>query len=285
MKIVEKAFHFGSRKDLFTLVPLGDIHIGARACDEERLERVVARIAADPDCMWVGMGDYCEFINRNDPRFEPRALADWIKMSDLTDLARAQKNRFLEIVEPIAPKCVALLEGNHEASITRFTERSIYREIVTEVKRMAGLPEDEKLGLGYYGWIRLRFVRMTKAVHYIHINAHHGFTGGRLAGAKALNMQRWLWTHDADLALMGHSHNTGMQVEAIESLNRQTGEVSYVNRVGAYTGTFLKSGVEGALTYSEVKGYLPMPVSGIEVVLKPGTHLPMDKIKIITSPL
>ena len=61
--------------------------------------------------------------------------------------------------------------------------------------------------------------------------------------------------------------------------------MSYVNRVGAYTGTFLKSGVEGALTYSEVKGYLPMPVSGIEVVLKPGTHLPMDKIKIITSPL
>ena len=285
MKLVERHFDFGSRGKLYTIVPLGDIHLGARACDEVRLKQFIKRIEKDPDCLWIGMGDYCEFINRKDPRVEPLSLAEWIKMSDLTDLARAQKNRFLEMVEPIAPKCIALLEGNHESAITRFTERHIYQEIVAEVKRMAGMTEDQKLGLGYYGWIRLKFVRARYAITYLHINAHHGFTGGRLAGAKALNMQRWLWTHDADLVLMGHSHNTGMQVEAVETVNQKTGEISYKNRVGAYTGTFLKSGSEGSLTYSEVKGYLPMAVSGVEIQLRPGKKEYADRLKIITAPV
>ena len=285
MKLVERHFDFGSRGKLYTIVPLGDIHLGARACDEDRLKQIIKRIEKDPDCLWIGMGDYCEFIKRKDPRFEPRSLAEWIKMSDLTDLARAQKNRFLEMVEPIARKCIGLLECNHESAITRFTERHIYQEIVAEVKRMACMTEDQKLGLGYYGWIRLKLVRARYAITYLHINAHHGFTGGRLAGAKALNMQRWLWTHDADLVLMGHSHNTGMQVEAVETVNQKTGEISYKNRVGAYTGTFLKSGSEGSLTYSEVKGYLPMAVSGVEIQLRPGKKEYADRLKIITAPV
>ena len=64
-----------SRSDTFTLVPIGDVHIGNAACDEARLRRVVDRIAADEWSYWVGLGDYCDFINMQDKRFSPDSLA------------------------------------------------------------------------------------------------------------------------------------------------------------------------------------------------------------------
>ena len=90
------------RGDTFTIVPLGDIHLGNRAADEKLFGAVVQRIKDDATAYWVGMGDYCDFINRSDRRFSVTALADWLKVAHLADLAKAQRDRFLDHVLPIA---------------------------------------------------------------------------------------------------------------------------------------------------------------------------------------
>ena len=75
MRVIRHEWFNVSRSDVFRLVPIGDVHLGAAACDESRLVEVVKGIAADDRAYWVGLGDYCEFINMQDRRFDARTLA------------------------------------------------------------------------------------------------------------------------------------------------------------------------------------------------------------------
>lgn len=231
------------------------------------------------------MGDYCDFVNMRDPRFDPATLADWVNVMDLTDLARAQRDRFLDIVSPIAHKCLALIEGNHETAIKRHYERAIYAEIVTAIKEKGKFEADATLGLGFYGWLVLCFygTKTRKNANVVKMNLHHGFVGGRLAGAKALNMQRWLWSHDCDIAVFGHSHNQMIQVESVERLNRTGTKVEHRRKVGCYAGSFLKSVIEDVSTYSEQKGYFPLPVGHVEIVLQPHTRALERRIRVMSG--
>ena len=259
------------------VVPLGDIHIGAAACDEEHFRQTV-KYVKDEGLYWVGMGDYCDFINKSDKRFS-LSLADWIGISELGDLAKNQKERFLEIVKPIASRCLGLLTGNHEDWILKKYERDIYSDIVTGVKEAGGFRDTDNLAFGYSGWLRLQFNRNgSNSRRHIMIFLHHGFVGGKLAGAKALNMQRLLWNHEADLIIMGHSHNTSIQREAVEYVN-DADEIAVRNKVGCYSGTYLKTTQEGTTTYSEVKGYFPLPTGGVEIAMYPFKN---PKVKVTT---
>lgn len=277
MKVIRREWFNVSRSDEWTLYPLGDIHIGNRACDEKQFRAVVADIAADDHALWIGLGDYADFIQRNDPRFEVESLASWFKIADLADIAAAQRDRFLDIVEPIAPKCLGLVEGNHERAIHKHYERDIYLEIVAGIKDRGGFAAEHKLAFGYSGWLLLNFCRgeNRSAATLLRIWLHHGFVGGRLAGAKALNMQRVLWSRACDLAIMGHSHNAATQVEAVE---RVAGDkVVQDHRIGCFSGTFMTSA-----RYGEAKGYFPMPLTQTRVVLQPGARYQRDRVRVIS---
>ena len=287
MIVLQRHFYNVTRLDEFTLFPIGDVHIGARACREDLLQQQVDKVKETPNAMWVGMGDYLDAVNRSDPRFNLRTLAEWVTVPDLVDLADAQRRRFIDIVRPIAGQCVGLATGNHEATITKYYERDVYREIVTEVKQAAGLEPDYQLGLGYSGWLILNFYQSAEGERrqgriQVKVLVHHGFGGGRLAGAKALNMERYLWTHDCDILLMGHVHMLGVIPAEVQAMDRAGNPVQR-RRFGVYTGCFLETSVEGANTYSEVKGYLPMPLGAAEVTLRPRAHNPNERITIVSK--
>lgn len=276
MKILRRKWTGLDRSSTFRLYPIGDLHLGNSACDEALFRQVVQRVADDEHALWVGLGDYADFVNLSDPRFDPASLSSWVTMRHLGDLARAQADRFLDIVEPIASKCLGLIEGNHERSIAKYYERSIYGELVTGIKLRGGFPVEHQLAFGYSGWLILTFYRHEErgAASAIRISLHHGFVGGKLAGAKALNMQRWLWNHDCDLAIFGHSHNTMVQVEAVERVKGN--RVVHDHRIGMYSGTFMN----GA-RYSEKAGYFPLPLTQPHAVLRPGAQFHRDRVKVV----
>lgn len=283
MKVIRREFYGVKRSQTFTVIPLGDIHLGNAACDEKLLKKVIKRIADDDDCLWIGLGDYAEFINRRDPRFDPRSLADWIELHDLVDLSQVQVDRLCDYLKPIMPKCLALIEGNHESAITHHYERAIYAEIVARTKQE--MRTVDHIGLGMMGWLQLIFRRgdgnkKRGGTTIINISLHHGFVGGRLAGAKALNMQRWLWSHDCDIAIFGHSHNSMNQIERTIGLNAK-GQLVKKRKYGLYSGTFLDTATEGIVTYAERRGYLPTPIGGSEIILRPGATQWRDRIKVL----
>jgi hypothetical protein len=284
MRIIKRAFYNVSRLDCFNIIPLGDIHLGASACDEARLKRVIKRITEEPNTYWTGKGDFCDFINRSDKRFDITTLAKWLITSkNLADIAGAQSKKFLEYVAPIANKCLYLEEGNHERAIYRHYERNIYSEIVAGVKQSAGWDDKYKLALGYEGFLVLTFYGSDKkeGASVITIYSHHGYGGGRKEGSKANNLQETLWTINADIVLFGHSHNTQTQVQ--EVIEVRGNKVIERVRLGAYTGTFLKSFTEDSDTYSRIAGYKAIPLGGIEIVLQPRAKDYRDRIRLITN--
>jgi predicted phosphodiesterase len=279
MNVLRREWFNVGRGMRFTVVPLGDIHLGNAACDEALFKGAIERIASDESCYWLGMGDFCEFINVTDPRFSPDSLAPWIKMAHIGDLAKAQRDRFLDFIEPIASRCLGMIEGNHEKSIRKYYERDIYSDLVIGVKERGGFEATHPLALGVCGWMNWAFYMVPdKAgrLRSIKVNAHHGFVGGKLAGAKALNMQRWLWSHDADLVIFGHSHNASVQVEAVEAMSGS--RVIHQHRIGCYGGTFMS----GA-GYAIEKGYFPTPKTYNEIRLRPWAKEQRDRIRVIAS--
>lgn len=269
MKVITRTFENVTRADYFRIYDLSDIHIGPQACDENRLTQRVAEIAANPNAYWIGLGDNCDFINRSDPRFDPGELADWVKMSDLVDLPRAQVRRLLDILQPIAPKCLCMLKGNHEDKLTKYYERDVHLEVVNGIKDFAGWDAGHKLDLGYNGYLLLKFKRDNGSCKTLSFYLHHGFGGGKLAGGKALNMQRVLWTHQVNLAWYGHVHAHELQPQVVQGPNNAGNIVDYY-RYGMIAGTFLRQ-FSNSDTYGEKAGYFPMAQCTSYVDLMPHT--------------
>lgn len=252
----------------FRITPLGDIHLLNRNTDEEKLQRIVDAIKDDPNHYWLDMGDRGEWINVRDPRFDPSELASWVGVSDLKDLAHVQLERYVEIMSPIAHKCLAMVRGNHEDAILRHTERDVHGSAVARIKREAGMPETAHLSLDYTGWLLLRFYRSDDpknkhSVHRVTMNVHHGWVGGRKEGSKALALEERLREYNADISLLGHSHSLQVMVLAVEDIDRR-GNVIYRNRYGAHVGTYL-----GPARYARSRGFKPKATGTIEIELRP----------------
>jgi hypothetical protein len=282
MRVLRREFYEFGDGDILRIVPIGDVHLGAAGCDEELLAATVAEIAANPDCRWIGMGDYCDFINKSDKRFDPLTLAPWVGMRELADLPKAQVRRFLQFIHPIASQCLGLVNGNHEFMIQSRYERDIYSEIVAGVKNLSLFEADYPLALGYGGWLQLAFYNSDNkkgGSSVMRVSLHHGFVDGRLEGGKALNMQRWLWQNDCDLALMGHSHNTLVTLQDAISLDK-SGHIQYKTKKGAFCGTFLGAPVQDGDPYYERGGYYHAPVGTIRVKLKPGAKRQPERVSI-----
>lgn len=272
MRVLIREFETDTTQYRFNLVGLGDTHIGSANCDEAALLKTINEIAESENTYWICMGDVADFINVSDKRFDPTFLAPWIKTADLLDITRVQCDRFLQMIEPIASKCLAVIEGNHERYITMKYERNIHREIVMGIKKMGGFREDYQLSLGYCGWVVLRFIRvsgsgkqLSRSIRVIKVYAHHGFGGGKLAGSRALDMQRWIWTHEADITMFGHTHSISTTLETVEGLSRSHKPILR-RRVGVHCGSFMKSGSLNHTAYNEVKGLLPIYHGSVPVI-------------------
>lgn len=269
------------------MYPIFDVHLGARACDEAKLKSYIERVKNDDDGYWIGGGDYIEAVNSSDKRFDPRCIADWIHPHDYRNIARVQADRFLDMVRPIAGKCIGLLEGNHEEKIRSFYEHDIYGHIVSAIKKDAGMDDVDQLGLNYSGWLQLKFAAAGHERYTINMRLHHGYGGGSKPGAAANRMRDFILTNDCEIALMGHCHRLTADDPVIVDTVNAAGVVKPRVRRGAFCGSYLNSHHQAENpdtsfhTYSERAGYPPLCTGGLVIELKPGTRDPMQRVRIM----
>lgn len=259
MNTIRRTIQVPGRSDPVRLYALGDLHLGNALCREDLIRQVVAEIAADPDAYWIGMGDYADFINRKDPRHRESRMAKWLWGKD--DVAAVQRSHVVNMLAPIAPKCLALLKGNHEDAILHHYETDVYYGIV-EGLRAAGAPEP--LALGVDGFLLLTLHRASKDRRAFILYLHHGYVGGRLAGAKALELERLPGNYEFDIAILSHSHGQMMAIRKTRLVPTKSGRVMSVPKVMIQNGTFLPThgDPEG---YGELKGYPPAQVGAARV--------------------
>ena len=137
--------YYPSRKTIFRLYYLTDLHIGAKACDERQLKRDIETIKNDPYALWIGGGDYVDGIcQAGDRRYRPSILARWALGHD--DVMKVERKHTVGLLSPIAKKCVGLLKGNHEWAAEKFYARDLYWEIVLGVAEAAGVCEGNACG-------------------------------------------------------------------------------------------------------------------------------------------
>jgi len=276
MQTINQTLYYPSRRSVFRLYYLTDLHLGAKACDEKQLKRDIDVIKNDPFAVWIGGGDYIDAICQvGDRRYRPSALARWALGFD--DVMGVQAQKTVELLSPIAHKCLALVKGNHENSAETFYARQVYWEIVKGIADAAG-KAPEALALGVNGFVRVLFRRGVPdsfgGSWLMTIYCHHGFGGGRLPGGHALALGRVLGDFDCDLALMGHRH---IEIALPKTVTRagSGGGAVIQKRLAAfipgYLNAYIKPSDDGHPTdsYSENMGLPPVPIGTRPIPISP----------------
>ena len=252
---------------VFTLTPLGDIHVGTIHCDRKLFRRDVEEIRVNPLGLWIGIGDYCESIVMSDPRFSVEEI-DPEFIPYLGSLAVAQRDAFIADVMPIKDKCIGLLEGNHE-----FQNRA--RHYVDIVRDACRALETEYLSDA--AMVRLIFRLVDddgKHVrsHTVKIFACHGHGGGRKTGGKVNKVEDLMDAFDADIYLMGHVH-TKLTVKRPRLSVPSKGSMKLITRprIGALTGSYYKTFEVGASSYGQRQVYNPLELGCVSIKIRPTT--------------
>lgn len=247
-----------SSDDLIRIRYLNDLHVGYKYVDYKKIERDVEEIKNDPNMYWIGGGDYGEFIDYKDRRFKGDEVANFVLGSG--DIVQTQLDYLDSLFVPIRGKCLGLIEGNHEGSISKSTGRDVSKEI----EKMVGA----KL-LGWRGFITLRFMVFGKTRHSTIIYADHGHGSARTAGGHVGMLERSFRSYDADIILVGHRHQR-YDIESIQiapcgaSIKRR---IRYAALCGAYRGTCIPGIPERS--YEAVAGYEPSVPGGYVVNIMP----------------
>ena len=245
---------YDSRADTFHLWHITDCHLGSRACDEAALRRDIARVAEDDYALWAFGGDWAEFINPTDRRFDPTEVADWITVADLADIAKVQCDHTVELLRPIAAKCLGAIGGNHDLYIARTHHRDPHGYICGELD----IPN-----LGYDGaFINLRFKRSGGSIRSYRIALLHGWGAGRQPGGKINKLRDALAAYDADVVLLGHLHVRYRLASMSYSCTKN--RIVTKKRIAVLGGTYL----DGA-GYAVRAGCPPAELGGVRISITP----------------
>jgi len=250
------------------LVLVGDLHLGHSQVNEALVAQTAKRLQAE-DTYWIDLGDSIDAIRMSDPRFDVRSLPDWIGKADLMDIPRAQVDRYRHYFGRLGKTCWARLFGNHEATLQKYTERDIYSELNDAI----GLPKER--ALGYSGFVRLRFRRRRGTDNHIlntwtqTIYISHGSGGGKLAGGKALNLERLPIGFDADIYARGHTHTKLVLPKRQIGVSPRTLEIVDKQQIMINVGAYL----DGKRGYPEYAGLYPQSMGPVELWFYPSKKL------------
>ena len=217
------------------IIVLGDTHIDHPNTDLRKIKRHIKYIN-DNDLPWVHLGDWADAINSKDKRY------------DVNENRESVIDAYLQVEElfnPIAPKCIAALRGNHGSKWSK-TEGDYIRVMC------------KRWDIPYLGYCGLLKVRLPKKSYKIWL--HHGAGGGRKRGAKAIRLQDWAQFVDADIYLQGHTHTYQNFVDT--QITFTGNKTRYFGNVPGYIRSY--TGHDG---YVEELGLPPQPTGGLVLTL------------------
>ncbi|GAG21614.1 unnamed protein product, partial [marine sediment metagenome] len=236
MEVIERVIYY-RRPDVFTLYPLGDMHLGVVHCNEELLGRAVTEVKDNKKALWLGMGDYGDCVTPSDfKRWDGKILAPWMKGCE-DNIGPTQVRRVDEILAPIWDKCLGLIEGNHDEAIRKYNHYDFMKELLLLANKKHKVPY-----AGVSCFVRLIFKRENSAEsHEYIIHARHGEGAARTSGARALAVLRLSQSMvNAHITLMGHLH--GQEAPDIpQRLILKGGKIKSFETIATMTGAWVKA--------------------------------------------
>lgn len=275
-----------SRKDVFRIVYMSDLHLLAKACAEHDIIRQRDAILNDPYTFWIGGGDYGEFIGFGDAkRFDPDAVDEKVKVADLAQLGKVTYTKVRDLFMPIRDKCLGMIVGNHEKQyMRRLQQEDLHGWLCSEL----GVPN-----LGYSCFMDVIFCRTTgqsivprfadsipprrgKIRHSgsssFRIWCHHGAGAAQTKGGKINRLVSFMRHFDADIFFMGHVHDQmGARIQVLTA-DSKCEKLQNREKIGVISGSYLKTYAQGVTSYGEQKGYEPTTLGAAWVSIRPATR-------------
>lgn len=265
MEVATRKIQIDSRSDTVKLTFIGDVHLGGRDCDVKLLRRCIKKIKDDKDHYWFGMGDYAEFINMTDKRFDPAELEEGTRADVLNKLMARQADRVVAELEPIKDTCLGLLEGNHEKKLELRSGVDPYENICRDLRHKV----EWDLRLGYCAIVKIRIERKgSTGTQKIKVCMHHGRGGGRRTGGSVNSTEDMARIFPfCNIYVRGHDHRRYAIVESVVDVADSKDKLIDLHRAYGDSGTFKKTFQQGSTGYGEMAMFPPTSLGVISFSL------------------
>lgn len=235
------------------VVPLADLHEGARDADHEVSDGYIRWIAERDNAFTILNGDLmnCAWKDSTPELFE-----------DLTTPDNAYANLRARL-EPIKDKILMITRGGHEESIFRKVGADYMARLAYDLGNIPYRPDGGMVGL------RMSF---NNAVRVFFLYATHGWGGARTIGAKVKKVEDLALAADVDCYVLSHDHTQNIHRLNVLRPPRvfKRGKPAYIEidrRLLINTGGFVQySG------YIRRKGYSPQDLGTPRIRLEIKSH-------------
>ena len=270
MEYPTRTIKVSGRSDVVRIVAMGDLHVGTKAFNEEKLKEIVKWIKGQKNIYWFDVGDKVEAINYSDPRFDMDTLPEWLwRAPQKNSIAMLQAQYYCKLIAPIKDKCLGMSVGNHE----RVAHRKYHQDIHNFICTTLNVPD-----LGW-GWImRITFQRSSNKGHggmVFKIAGEHGYSAGRTDGAKmnAVVRSAQRYGNDINVFVSGHSHKKlSTTIDYLTTSDKGEHLPKHHKVICMIVPSFFRTYMSGIVTYGEEKSY-SLASTGVSVLnIRPFYH-------------
>lgn len=249
-----------AKNQTMILMPLGDIHFGAKGFPEEHLKENI-EWALDRGISFIGMGEYCDMGSASQRQLLGQLRDE--SRAELDVMMKEKIDQLFEILKPTKGHWIGLLEGDHRFDLTTGTSIDQY------LCELLVCPF-----LGTSALIRIRADVKNHPEADTLLYCHHGIGSSRSAGGHLIQVENLLKVFDADVYLMGHSHSkTGSPIDRqyLSPDNVHHHRTKILARTGAWIRSYMSSAphdlgepvILSRGSYIEQKAYTPASLGGI----------------------
>lgn len=183
---------FPEREDI-TIIPIADVHLGARECMEQEFMRFLDTVRSKPNVYLILGGD---LINNATRSSISNIFEETMRPSE-------QKKCMAKMLAPVADRILAAVEGNHERRSGKDADDSPMYDILCKIDR-------EDIYRENMAFLKLQFGNSKGDGEHnptYTLVVTHGAGGGMLTSGAVLRGERFGYAVDGmDALIMGHTH-------------------------------------------------------------------------------
>ena len=203
---------FPDGKDI-TIIPIGDVHLGAKECMEQEFIRFIDEVKDREDLRFVILGD---LLNNAVKSSVSNIYDEVIRPADA-------KKMMVKILEPIKDKVLCVCNGNHERRSGKEVDDSPLYDICAKL-------DIEELYRENMCFVKLQFgernVKGASRPTYTLLVAH-GAGAGSMTGSSINRNERFAAHVDnLDCMIVGHSHRPAVTQPGKIFIDTQNNKVS-----------------------------------------------------------
>lgn len=241
------------------LFNLGDVHFGSIATHKEFFQHVIKKISTDPATYWVSTGDILD-VNLAKSKFFDHAGME----------ANEEFNVIVDLLRPIAGKCLGFVGSNHSERVHRFAGLN-FDQILAKTMDIPYLG-----GLGLIN-ITLSCPKTSPIKRTYYVAMHHGSSNAITLGSKANSLQRLSDVFsNVDLVLEGHTHTFMVSTKEVQVIDRDKNKL----RSSTVTMCTCAHCLDWSKSYAADNKYTSTP-AGFPVFHMSNTHKKVDVQLII----